>query len=65
MLTARRRVLAAGVLTIAAVVWLLVNHPIEGRVLLVLTPDRGVTEADLPAFALLALAALLLLTLRR
>jgi hypothetical protein len=61
-----KRVLLAGVLAIAAVVWLLVNKPVEGRTILVVTPEHGVTEADLPALAILVgVAAVLLLGARR
>lgn len=53
------------VLSIAAMVWLVVNHPIEGRILLVVTPNHGLTEADLPALAALLVSGVLVLTARR
>jgi hypothetical protein len=65
VLTRRTRILTSVVLTIAAVVWLRVNNPVEGRILVVVTPNHGLTEADLPALAILLLAALLVLTGRR
>jgi hypothetical protein len=46
----------------AAVIWLLVNAPVEGRVLLVLTPDHGITVADLPSFAAIVVAGLILVS---
>jgi hypothetical protein len=48
-------------LVAAAVIWLLVNAPVEGRVLLVLTPDHGITVADLQSFAAIIVAGLILL----
>ena len=59
------RIHTATVLTIAAVVWLLVNHPVEGRTLVVVTPNHGLTVADLPSLAVLLLVALLVLAPRR
>ena len=56
----RRRLFALG-LSAAAGVWVLVNGPVEGRVLLVLTPSHGITVADIPAMAALVIAGLLLL----
>jgi hypothetical protein len=48
-----------GVVLLAAVslLWLLVNGPMEGPVLVVLSPDHGITGADLAGCAGLALAA--------
>jgi hypothetical protein len=51
--------LAVG-LAVAAVIWVLVNGPVEGPVLLVLTPSHGITVADLPSLAALVIAGLLL-----
>jgi len=50
--------LAVG-LVAAAGVWVLINGPVEGRVLLVLTPDHGITVADLPSIVALGIAGLL------
>jgi hypothetical protein len=52
--------LAVG-LVAAAGVWVLVNGPVEGPVLLVLTPSHGITVADLPSMVALVIAGLLLL----
>jgi hypothetical protein len=51
--------LAVG-LVAAAAIWVLVNGPVEGPVLLVLTPSHGITVADLPSLAALVIAAVLL-----
>jgi len=53
--------LAVGLIA-AAVVWVLVNGPVEGPVLLVLTPSHGITVADLPSMAALVIAGLLFLS---
>ena len=63
--TRQKGVIAALVLAVAAVVWILVNHPVEGRTLFVVTPEHGLTEADVPALGVLVLAGLLLLFTRR
>jgi hypothetical protein len=55
----RPRWLAVG-LVAAAVIWVLVNGPVEGPVLVVLTPSHGVSVADLPSLAALVIAGLLL-----
>lgn len=52
-------------LVVVAVVWVLVNQPVEGPTLLRLTPQHGVTLADLPSAAALVVAAVLVLTARR
>ena len=57
----RRSWLAVGLIA-AAVVWVLVNGPVEGPVLLVLTPSHGITVADLPSMAALVIAGLLFLS---
>ena len=57
---ARRRWMAVG-LAAAAVGWVLVNGPVEGPVLLVLTSSHGITVADLPAIVALVLAGVLLI----
>lgn len=43
----------------AAVIWILVNGPVEGPVLLILTPSHGITVADLPSLALIIIAAVI------
>ncbi len=54
----RRRWVAVGLVALA-VVWVLVNGPVEGPVLLVLTQSHGVTLADLGSLAALAVAGAL------
>ncbi len=56
-----------GVAALAALslLWILVNGPMEGPVLLVFTPHHGLTGADLSGVAGLTLAALRLRVLRR
>ncbi len=56
----RRRCFAVG-LVAAATVWVLVNGPVEGPVLLVLTPSHGITVADLPSIVALVVAGFLAL----
>jgi hypothetical protein len=52
---ARPSALSATTTLVAAAVWLPVNGPVEGPVLLVVTPSHGLTVADLlSAVALLA-----------
>jgi hypothetical protein len=50
---------AAGVAALAAVsvLWLLVDAPMEGPILITVTPTHGVTGADLAGVVGLALAA--------
>ena len=55
-----RRVVTAGLLVVCAVIWVLVNGPIEGPTLLVLSPDHGVTLSDLASVAAVVVAAALL-----
>jgi len=43
----------------AAVIWMLVNGPVEGPVLLILTPSHGITVADLPSLALIIIGAVI------
>lgn len=59
------KTIIAVLLVAAAVVWFLVNDPVEGRTLLVVTPQHGLTEADLLSIAAVALAAVLVVTDRR
>jgi hypothetical protein len=58
-LTARSGLGGALVLALVAVVWLGVNHPMEGPVLYVVTRNHGLTGGDLAG-----LAAILLATVR-
>ena len=60
-----RRVVIAGLLFVAAVVWVLINGPFEGPTLLVLTPGHGITLADLASVAAAVVAATLLVGCRR
>ena len=57
----------AGVVALAAtsLLWLVVNGPMEGPVLLTVTAAHGVTGADLAGLAGLALAAYRFTALRR
>ena len=57
--------LLMGVLAVLTVVWLPVNRPVEGAVLLRLSGSRGVTVADLLVPALLLVLALSAARLRR
>jgi hypothetical protein len=45
----------------AAVGWVLVDGPVEGPVLLVLTSSHGITVADLPAIVALVIAGVLVI----
>ncbi|TFV88396.1 hypothetical protein E4P40_10030 [Blastococcus sp. CT_GayMR20] len=55
----------AAVLAGVSVLWLLVNKPMEGPVLLTVGPGHGLTGADLAGLTGLALAAFRWSTLRR
>jgi hypothetical protein len=46
----------AAALVLAAVVWVLVNGPVEGPILLVVAPGHGLTVADLFSVAAVLLA---------
>lgn len=46
MVFSARRVLLAVLLVIAALIWVKINHDVEGRVWLTLTQNHGVTTAD-------------------
>jgi hypothetical protein len=63
--TQRGRRVLAGVLVVLAVVWVLVNEPVEGPTLLVLTRTHGITAADLLSVAAVLVAIGLLLPRRR
>lgn len=58
LLVTARRVVAV-VLVVLAVTWILVNQPVEGPILLVVTPTHGLTVADLPSLAAFAVAVAL------
>ena len=64
-LSGRSGPVGAGVLAVLSVAWLLVNSPMEGPVLVVFTPDHGITGGDLAGFAGLALASARFAVLRR
>jgi hypothetical protein len=59
-----RRVLA-GVLVVAAILWLPLNQPVEGPKLLVLSRTHAVTAADLLSVVLVLVAFGLLWSTRR
>ena len=46
MVFSARRVVLAVLLVIAALIWVKINHDVEGRVWLTLTQNHGVTTAD-------------------
>jgi hypothetical protein len=55
----------AGTLAALSLLWLVVNGPMEGPVLVVLSADHGITGGDLAGFAGLALAGMQTLHLTR
>jgi hypothetical protein len=55
----------AAALVVGAVIWVLVNGPVEGRVLFVIDRDHGITVADLLSVAAVLVAGQLLLSTRR
>ena len=55
----------AAVLAALSLLWLVVNDPMEGTVLMTFSPGHGLTGADLAGFAGLALAAYRGFALRR
>jgi hypothetical protein len=59
MVFSARRLLLAALLVIAAVIWARINKPVEGRTLLELTSNHGVTTADLLSLVALAMAVVL------
>jgi len=62
----RTRIRVAAVcLVLVAVVWVLVNGPVEGPTLISVSPDHGLTLADLPAIAAVVVAGVLLLIASR
>jgi hypothetical protein len=58
-----QRHVGTAALIVLSVVWLWVNRAMEGHILLPVTPDHGLTAADLAGFAGLALAAVRFRTL--
>ncbi len=64
-LTDRRRVSGAVVLGGLGVLWLLVDKPMEGAVLLPVTSSNGLTTGDLTGLATIAVAAWRVWTIRR
>lgn len=48
--------IGASALAAVSVLWLLVNDPMEGRVMVFMTSDHGLTAADLAGFAGLGIA---------
>ena len=61
----RARLVVALLLLVVAVVWLFVNTPVEGSVLLNLGGGHGVTTADLLSVVLVLVALALLVSGRR
>ncbi len=57
----RSRLAVAAVLLVAAAVWLLVNKPVEGPVLVTLSDSNGITVADVPSVLAVLLALALIL----
>ncbi|MDD7942763.1 hypothetical protein PHK61_30550 [Actinomycetospora lutea] len=60
-----RRLLLAALLVVAAIIWVGINKPVEGDVLLELTRRHGVTTADLLSLIMLAMAAVIAWPSRR
>ena len=56
----RRRTWVAMALVAAAALWVLVNGPVEGPVLLVISPSHGVTVADLASIGAVVVAGVIL-----
>ncbi|MEJ2862459.1 hypothetical protein [Actinomycetospora flava] len=65
MVFSTRRLLLAALLVVAAVIWVRINKPVEGEVLLELTRRHGVTTADLLSVVMLAMAAVIAWPSRR
>src|SRR4051794_35981415 len=62
--TVRKRT-AAAILVLAAVVWLFVNGPVEGPILVVFSAQHGVTVADLASVLAVLVAGVLVASSRR
>ena len=65
MVFSARRLLLAGLLVVAAVIWVRINKPVEGEVLLELSRRHGVTTADLLSVVMLAMAVVIVWPSRR
>ena len=65
MVFSARRLLIAALLVVAAVIWVRINHPVEGRTLLVLADNHGITTADLLSVIALAMAVVIAWPSRR
>lgn len=65
MVFSTRRVLLAALLVVAAVIWVRINKPVEGEVLLELSRRHGVTVADLLSVVMLAMAIVIVWPSRR
>jgi hypothetical protein len=65
MVFSARRLLLAGLLVVSAVIWVRINKPVEGDVLLELTSRHGVTTADLLSLVMLAMAVVIAWPSRR
>ncbi|GAA4864284.1 hypothetical protein GCM10023203_10160 [Actinomycetospora straminea] len=59
MVFSTRRLLLAGLLVVGAVIWVRINKPVEGEVLLELSRRHGVTTADLLSLVMLAMAVVI------
>lgn len=65
MTSSVRRLLLAALLVVGAVIWVRINGPVEGRTLLVLSRNHGVTVADMLSVVALLMAAVLAWPARR
>lgn len=61
----RPTLLSCGAVVVSSVLWLFLNGPLEGRVLLVLTPRNGITESDLLSVVGVAIAVVGLIRVHR
>ncbi|WP_299576209.1 hypothetical protein [uncultured Williamsia sp.] len=60
----RPSIVAAVICVVVAIAWVIWNKPIEGSILLTLTPVHGVTESDLLSVAAVLVAAWTVLRVR-
>ncbi|WP_328305262.1 hypothetical protein [Actinomycetospora sp. NBC_00405] len=65
MVFSARRLMLAALLVVAAAIWVLINKPVEGEVLLELSRRHGVTTADLLSVVMLAMAVVIAWPSRR
>ncbi|GAA4750127.1 hypothetical protein [Actinomycetospora chibensis] len=65
MVFSARRLMLAALLVVGAVIWVRINKPVEGDVLLELTSRHGVTTADLLSLVMLAMALVIAWPSRR